>query len=190
MTTATKSDDNKTRDVAAESFVNAAGKGDLKTVKMMLENGWSPDHRGEHGRTALMNAALSGRKEVVEFLISRGADVNAKNEFGGAPLADAVFNADKNIAITNLLIDKGADINATNSEGRTLLMQLVVPGSYDERRLERKETIKLLMEKGVDMNAEDKKGRTALDYARDSLDVQMVDILGSYGVHTRARSRG
>ena len=57
--------------------VAAAGRGDLETVRELLDD--KPDwiHTvGSHGRTMLWEAAYRGRLEMVGFLLERGADIN------------------------------------------------------------------------------------------------------------------
>ncbi|QEG23189.1 ankyrin repeat domain-containing protein [Mariniblastus fucicola] len=58
--------------------VSAAGRGDLKAVKSVLEQRphWHK-HVGSHGRTMLWEAAHRGKLEVVKFLADRAADINA-----------------------------------------------------------------------------------------------------------------
>ena len=58
--------------------VAAAGRGDLETVRLVLEE--RPDwlvRVGSHGRTMLWEAAYRGRLAMVEWLLDQGADVHA-----------------------------------------------------------------------------------------------------------------
>ena len=57
--------------------VAAAGRGDLETVRQLLDD--KPDwiHTvGSHGRTMLWEATYRGKLEMVQFLIERDADIN------------------------------------------------------------------------------------------------------------------
>lgn len=57
--------------------VAAAGRGDLETVRQLLDD--NPDwlHTvGSHGRTMLWEAAYRGKLEMVQFLLQRGADIH------------------------------------------------------------------------------------------------------------------
>ncbi len=57
--------------------VAAAGRGDLETVRQLLDDKPAWIHTvGSHGRTMLWEAAYRGKLEMVEFLIERGADIN------------------------------------------------------------------------------------------------------------------
>ena len=57
--------------------VAAAGRGDLETVRQLLDDNPAWIHTvGSHGRTMLWEAAYRGKLEMVEFLLERGADIN------------------------------------------------------------------------------------------------------------------
>ena len=57
--------------------VAAAGRGDLETVRQLVDDNPAWVHTvGSHGRTMLWEAAYRGKLEVVQFLLERGADIN------------------------------------------------------------------------------------------------------------------
>ena len=57
--------------------VAAAGRGDLETVRQLVDDNPAWIHTvGSHGRTMLWEAAYRGKLEVVQFLLERGADIN------------------------------------------------------------------------------------------------------------------
>ena len=57
--------------------VAAAGRGDLETVRQLLDDNPAWIHTvGSHGRTMLWEAAYRGKLEIVRFLLERGADIN------------------------------------------------------------------------------------------------------------------
>ena len=57
--------------------VAAAGRGDLETVRQLLDDNPAWVHTvGSHGRTMLWEAAYRGKLEMVQFLLERGADIN------------------------------------------------------------------------------------------------------------------
>jgi ankyrin repeat protein len=91
----------------AEEFLAAARKGDLASVKAMLDAGLDVNTKTRYGATALSYACDRGNVELVKLLIERGANVNAQDSFYGAtPLTWA---ADKGHAeIVRLLLEKGA----------------------------------------------------------------------------------
>ena len=57
--------------------VATAGRGDLETVRQLLDDNPAWIHTvGSHGRTMLWEAAYRGKLEMVQFLLERGADIN------------------------------------------------------------------------------------------------------------------
>ena len=57
--------------------VAAAGRGDLETVRQLVDDNPVWIHTvGSHGRTMLWEAAYRGRLEMVQFLLERDADIN------------------------------------------------------------------------------------------------------------------
>lgn len=56
-----------------------ASRGDVDTLKLVLENGMNPNLGDYDFRTALHLAAAEGHEKIVEYLVSKGADVNCKD---------------------------------------------------------------------------------------------------------------
>ena len=57
-------------------FHSAAGRGDLKMVKQLLNEGRKIDERDAFGATPLIIATVSGKVDVVRFLLNKRADQN------------------------------------------------------------------------------------------------------------------
>jgi hypothetical protein len=76
-------------------IVATAAKGDLETLKVLVEYAQHPEtavnFADYDGRTALHLAACEGHSEVVSYLISKKADTKAKDRFGHTPLDGARF---------------------------------------------------------------------------------------------------
>ena len=88
-------------------LLTVSAKGDLTTVKAMLNSGTDPNTRDLDGVTALMYAARKDNVEIVKALLAKGADPNAKDNGGWTAL---MFAAKKNhIPTTQVLLDGGAD---------------------------------------------------------------------------------
>ena len=104
-----------------KEFIKAAKKGDLDTLKALLESdGALLDTRDSDGSTALHCATWKGYREVVVFLLEAGADVHAHNSndhWGTTPL-HAAAHANQT-TLVQLLIDAGADVNAKDMNGKT-----------------------------------------------------------------------
>jgi ankyrin repeat protein len=97
----------------AEALWEAARKGDVATVKKLLDEGLDVNTKLRYGSTALFSACDRGHIEVVKLLLDRGADVNVRDTFYGAtPLTWAVNPATgrkpQHVEIVRLLLQKGA----------------------------------------------------------------------------------
>ena len=57
-------------------LLTASAKGDIETVKAIIESGGNPNTEDKDKITALMYAARKNKGEVVEYLISQGAKIN------------------------------------------------------------------------------------------------------------------
>ena len=66
-------------------LVAAAERGDLTTLRRLLDAGAPVDQRDARGRTALLAATHADRREVARELVRRGADVNAQDDIQDSP---------------------------------------------------------------------------------------------------------
>ncbi|HYP26073.1 MAG TPA: ankyrin repeat domain-containing protein [Blastocatellia bacterium] len=90
-----------------EKLMAAARKGDVATLKALLDAGADVNSKTRYGATALSFAADKGNVEVVRLLLERGADVDVKDTFYGAtPLSWAVGKGHTDIV--RALVEKGA----------------------------------------------------------------------------------
>lgn len=92
---------------------DAAGRGDLKAMSALLEQGQDVNEKDacgmSGGETALFCAVWSGNQPVVKFLLERGADVNAKTNWNMTPLDAAVGRGD--VQMVQFLLERGAETN-------------------------------------------------------------------------------
>jgi hypothetical protein len=86
----------------------AARKGDVATVRALLDKGANVNARFRYGTTALFKAAERGHTEVVKLLIERGADVNVKDTFYGATAMTWALE-NKHVEVVRALLEKGAE---------------------------------------------------------------------------------
>jgi ankyrin repeat protein len=140
--------------LAAEDIFMSVKKGDLETVKTLLEKDPALlNARGNLDRTPLLEAVLSRQPAICEFLLDKGADLNLTNKEGFGPLHFAAFTGE--IEMAKLLTAKGAALSPNaNVIGATPLDLAVGAG--------RREMIELLIAKGAPLNLRDKKGNTPL----------------------------
>jgi len=95
----------------------AAGKGETRTVEMMIKAKTDPNVADRFGASPLHYAAGGNHSETVHILVSLGANVDARNTDEDTPLHAAV-KAGK-VKATRKLIRMGADINALNARKKS-----------------------------------------------------------------------
>ncbi len=74
---------------AGRGPLNSRRKGNIETVKLLLDRGFNAEAKaGHYDLPALMEAAERGNLEVAGLLLDKGADINAKahNSWGRTPL--------------------------------------------------------------------------------------------------------
>jgi ankyrin repeat protein len=86
----------------------AARKGDVATVKALLDKGANVNARFRYGTTALFKAAERGHTEVVKLLLERGADVTVKDTFYGATAMTWALE-NKHVEVVRALLEKSAE---------------------------------------------------------------------------------
>lgn len=164
-------------------WFDAVKKGDLPTVKYMVENGQDIEAKdtGSLGQTALGWAAFIGYEDMVDYLIGKGASLYATDR-GDVynVMKSAVLGKNTNIVKkvhTLLNADKKVDLNdqTIEDDGETLF---IVAASNN-----RLQTAKYLLSQGANPNLVSvKKDQSALSYACDNGHDEMVAYLISLGV--------
>lgn len=67
-------------------LLTASAKGDMASVRAIIESGGNPNTKDKDLVTALMYAARKNQVDVIKFLILNGANVNAVEEDGWTAL--------------------------------------------------------------------------------------------------------
>jgi ankyrin repeat protein len=129
------------------------------------------DLKDEHGRTALMRAALKGDRADVQGLLDGGADVNATTEAGVTALMLAAGEGHAEVLQT--LIAKSADVNARTPGGYTALMCAALNGHTD--------AVRVLLDNGADVTIKDTSDQTALKYAESKAHTEIIELLTRAG---------
>ncbi len=162
---------------SADDIVEAAKKGDLETVRAILEIDPSMIRAVDGGRwTALHWAAIRGHWDVYEFLFEYDPGIDPVGADGCTPLNYAAHNDRPDMI--RLLLDRGADPNIRNIWGMTPLHTAVwrnCPG-----------VVTLLLDSGADPEIKTNEGWTPLHYANLCGRRELVDMLLKRGLSADA----
>lgn len=107
-------------------MVRACIRGDLRIIKLLLENGGNPEIKsvtGQLGDTLIMIAMNKGRGDVIDLLIAFGA-----NPEGFTFLMTACMQRDSEK--TEGLLKAGVDVNAKNKYGFSALDYALTSSEY------------------------------------------------------------
>ncbi|XP_034949607.1 putative ankyrin repeat protein RF_0381 [Chelonus insularis] len=158
---------------------NAVRSGEIKIVRLLLENGANVNLRNENGITPIINAAWKNNLGMIKLLLKYGADVTNADSSGRTVLhftimgcidhiyTSLTFCMDRTKAkIVKLLISKGADVNVqkydTNSSPLHFAAWLGIP-----------DTIQVLLAHGARMDLINSLHLTPLKCARS----EMIDLI-------------
>jgi ankyrin repeat protein len=96
--------------LGAAALLAAAWRGDVESVRLLLDYGAAAEARPDTEESPLRMAAGKGHPEVVRLLLVRGAAVEARDRDGRTALMIAV--AQRQAAAVGALLDHGADVDA------------------------------------------------------------------------------
>ena len=130
----------------------AAQRGDIETVRALLEAGADANGADIYGETPLHWAASRVQEAVARMLLKAGADVNAVDSDGRIPLHIAAMYGHE--VVVRILLDAGADVTAVNGWGSTPLHWAARNG-YEA-------VVRVFLAAGADVNAADSDGETPL----------------------------
>ena len=75
----------------------AAGLGDIKQIKKLLNNGYSINVKDAFGATPLLVAMVSGKEDIVEFLLSQNANPHISAKDGYNLMHGAAFSGKRSL---------------------------------------------------------------------------------------------
>jgi uncharacterized protein len=100
---------------AADLMFDAAGDGNVRTVRAYLAHGIPLEATNYEGSTSAYVAAAGGSVPMLKFLASQGANLNATNSYGDSPL-DAAINMHHVSAASFLKAHGAIDIRGTDEQ--------------------------------------------------------------------------
>ena len=151
---------------------DAADKGRMIIVKLLLENQVELEKRDRAGRTPLELAILAGRTQLAEVLIKAGA----KHEATPLLLLAARHDSEDR-DIVRFLVELGADLDSKDTTGDTPLIIATRRGNH---RL-----VHHLVENGANVNTRNSKGESPLDVASTVGALQIEQLLLRNGAERR-----
>ena len=161
---------------------DAAMRGDVDTVRVLLRSGADVNEAQGDGMTALHWAARNDDVELAEVLIYAGGDLDAGTRIGRyTPLHVAAREG--NSRVVEALLEAGSSPEAvTTNSGATPLH--LAASSGDSR------IVSQLIEHGADVEARDAKwGQTPLIFAAAMNRVEVIELLLGAGVDPNQASR-
>lgn len=106
---------------AETTLIKAAYKGDIATVRLILEeNRDNVDAATENGWTALIWAANKGYSDICNTLIEYKANINVTDKDGNTALIKATLG--DHVAVVQTLVTAKADVDISTKQGTTALM--------------------------------------------------------------------
>lgn len=156
----------------------AARKGDMATVKYLLENNINPDFVGADGKTALQTFAFKGMTNNCQYLLDCFANPNMTGAYKQSAIFDATINNQPEVI--EILTAYGAELDAQNQEGNTPLIVAC-------QSAQRQEALFKLLKLGADIEKPNKKFETPLAIAIKCGNRQFVDVLLKQGCNLDAK---
>ncbi|EMO52691.1 ankyrin repeat protein [Leptospira noguchii] len=136
-------------------FFSSIRNGNLKRIRILLQNGFSPNLNFYRGITSLLVAVKYHQLEIVQVLIEYCADPNLADQITGfTPLIHSILEDDFSLDMIFVLIQSGAEPDQKDKGGMNPLHHCINEGKL--------EYLQFLLEKGADPTIQDKYGKTYL----------------------------
>ncbi|KAI0415282.1 ankyrin [Xylaria grammica] len=131
----------------------AAGRGDEKSVEILLRHGAHPDKADRIGQGPLRSSLKASGPECLILLIKHGANVMQVDHWEQTCLLASMYYNNP-VAFGLPLVKAGIDINARDSIRRTALLEAI--------RLGHSDAAEMLVDHGAEVNLQDKDGISPL----------------------------
>lgn len=136
------------------SLVDAASKGDLETIRRLVNRYPNKIDDTFKDQTALQVACYEGKYDTVVFLVQNDACVNLQDKAGDTALHLAANGNES--GIMKHLADNGANVNITNARQQTALHIAVNKSNW--------KGCNILIDKGADPSLQDAKKDTVMHF--------------------------
>mmetsp|Transcript_25584 Transcript_25584/g.35190 ORF Transcript_25584/g.35190 Transcript_25584/m.35190 type:complete len:301 (-) Transcript_25584:147-1049(-) len=146
---------------------NAAERGDIRTIRTLLDEGTDINAADDVGRTPLLLAAYYGRTEMALLLLAGGARADATNSSGRTSLHLVAWNG--HLEVATLLLDRGADKDAVDQGGDAPLHDAASRGHI--------QVASILLARGARTDAVNQRGKTPSQLARERGHTDMAELL-------------
>jgi ankyrin repeat protein len=113
--------DNRTKQI--EALIDAAMKGNIKDMQLLVENGVNPYGIAYDGLTPIVAAARRHQYESINYLMSIGVDINKGDENHFTSLSYAVLQNDE--LMYDFLVHKGAKLNFQDQRDESYVLAQV-----------------------------------------------------------------
>ena len=107
------------------SLLDQCGRGDVRTVQYLLNQGLNVDYIDNKGNFPLLMASSFGRLELIKFLLDEGANIDLVNPRGESALSKAIERGQTEVA--SLLQQYGAKSKqvSTSSQSQSSLREVL-----------------------------------------------------------------
>jgi ankyrin repeat protein len=165
---------------AGVPLADAAERGDLAAVRVLIAQKSDVNAARVDGTTALHAAVHADRLDIADLLIEAGAKADARDRYGVTPLYLASVNG--SAGMIGRLLDAGVDPNTTDPGGETALMTAARTGATAPLRL--------LLARGAAVDAREPEfQQTALMIAVREHHGPAVDLLIKAGASVDVQTR-
>nr|CAI5860872.1 unnamed protein product [Callosobruchus analis] len=186
------------REQQRQQLYKSICSGDIAVVQQVLESGYDVNSPVYDNWTPILLAVSFGNYEVTDLLVKNGANINSDKDGSTALMMacncpNQTSSYSESMKIIQLLVDKGANVKSINHKRMTALMfaasnghleavKFLLPFSNKNAALfwavstNEIEVVSYLLEQQLDYSTPDVRNNTALDMAKSSDFIQIVEL--------------